>query len=223
MSSTAYYSLTELFTNFCLELAELYALDRAGVAELDTVSNRFQIHCQWDALTGQAELSDRTFSRDQTVGDWVLKNGQAFVGNTERAVWSFEQTFRDFERDAFQSNYVNVFDYQNNRLVFLLSKKAHAFADDSELPGLLTRLQHLMDFALRCAQQGSWQQSARDLLREYYRSSNDVPSIEQWEASYIDAVLEITNGRIDGEKGAARLARLKPSTFRFRKGKHVES
>ena len=211
-----YYSLPYLFGAFCADLQTHYQYDASGIVQLDPITNEFVVVCEWDEDNGVSTIA-RRFSREGTVGDWVIRNGQAFIGETEKSIWTFASTWRNFQRDNYQSNYVNLFDKEHFRMFYALSRREYAFNDSPQLERLLVRLKAIVNFALLCERSDDpMSLGVQELLIDQYTKQRQVPTLQQWQHIYLSSLLQITQGKVDGPGGAASFAGLKPSTFRYR-------
>jgi PAS domain S-box-containing protein len=84
-------------------------------------------------------------------------------------------------------------------------------------PGNVRELQNVIERAMIVSQSGSldfniWQPSAASESN----SETAVPTLERIEKEHISKVLKLTNGRVSGKKGAARILGLKPTTLEAR-------
>ena len=230
-----FYSLGSLFEQFCLDLSGSYDIERAGIVELDPIQNEFVVVCQWHKPIHEVtsnfshqppehKLYAHRFARNGSVGDWVIKHNAAFIGHGKDAVNEFPTTLRDFEKEGLQSNYVNLFDHNTLRLFFALSASGKAFAQTKVLDDRLLLLKHSVAFAQNCGGMENLHEVVNsevvELLRNVADVYNQVPSFAQWEKAYLSALLKLTSSRIEGQAGAAQLAGLKPSTFRYRLQKY---
>lgn len=212
-----FYSLSSLFEHFCESLACDFSLCRVGLVELNPITNEFGYLCLWDDQDG-ARSDGRTFSREGTVGDWVLRNDRAFVGSNERSVWTFPKTWRDFKRQRYQANFVARYDPEKYRLLFLLSRTEGAFDEPSVIEKHFPILKLLTQFAENCKNvvHTKSQDRVQKLLLNEFQERKTFPSIDEWQQLYLETLVRYSAGKIEGEGGAAKLAGLKPSTFRYR-------
>lgn len=203
----------------CAALTPLYPIRRAGIVRTNFAQDEFILVAQWTAGGTQQALPARRFDKADTVGEWVLKHRRAFIGSTIDDVIRFPATLHDFEEEGFQSNFVDFVDAEHMMLFFALSAEPDAFAASDELRRRLAVLPHCVRLAELWASPGpaeAMKTRIESLLHELWHRFGTVPTQQHLDSMYFQVLLSITGGRIDGPRGAAALAGVKPSTLRSR-------
>jgi hypothetical protein len=213
------FSLQFLFSDFCLALAEHYEIHRAGIVRTNLVDDEFTLIAQWFADRPGQPARERSFDRADTVGDWVLRQRQSFVGSSIEDVAAFPSTLLDFQDEGLQSNFVGFVDWERLILFFAVSRSKDAFREPQLLQQKLSVLPHCVALAEQWQSPGleeAMQSRLEALVFGLWERYGGVPSQQQLDRAYYQALLGLTGGRIDGPQGAAALAGLKASTLRSR-------
>jgi hypothetical protein len=213
------FSLQSLFADFCISIAKSYPIGRAGIVRSNKLGEEFVLIAQWLADGSQIGKPDRRFDSAGTAGEWVLRNRRGFIGSTIDDVRRFPSTLEDFLDEGMQSNFVEFIDAKGLLLFFALSPVEHAFDDKYELQQKLAVLPHCVQLAEIWESPGVeeiMQSRLGAAFHDLWTSVGVVPTQTQLERAYYESLLSITGGRVDGPQGAARLADVKPGTFRSR-------
>lgn len=213
------FSLHSLFADFCSVVAAPYQLQRAGIVRSSLLEGEFVLVAHWSAGEMSAPVPNRRFDRAGTVGEWVLRNRQSFIGSCQEDVQGFPSTLQDFLDEGIQSNFVDFVDAEQLILFFALSPAEGAFSNPAELRQKLAVLPHCISLAEHWDSPGAndvMQTEVKALIHNMWKRLGVVPTQRQFERAYFESLLAITSGRVDGPQGAARLAGVKASTFRSR-------
>jgi hypothetical protein len=213
------FSLHALFADFCSAVAAPYQLQRAGIVRSSLLEGEFVLVAHWSADEPSPPVRNRRFDRAGTVGEWVLRNRRCFIGSCREDVQRFPATLQDFLDEGIQSNFVDFVDADQLILFFALSRAEEAFSNPAELRQKLAALPHCISLAEHWDSPGAsevMQTELKALLHDMWKRLGTVPIQRQFEHAYFESLLAITSGRVDGPQGAARLAGVKPSTFRSR-------
>ena len=84
---------------------------------------------------------------------------------------------------------------------------------DYDWPGNVRELQHVIERAVILSDNGTLQLPGMDNFSNKSSSIAEFLSLEDMERSYIVEVLRSCNWRVSGNKGAARILKLKPTTL----------
>lgn len=218
MPLTQRFSLQRLFQDFCGELARSNRLTRAGIARANWSAQEFTIIATWNAA-GDSAPPGRRFVLPGSIGEWVLTHQRTFVGTGLDDVRTFPTALIDFEQEQLQANFVAPIDHGRGTVFFALSDNANRF-DSKQLNDALPYLQHLYQFCQNTAALTSFEAAlSSELAGAFERiahSHGRLPTHAEVEQAYLRYALTARNGRIDGPAGAAKIAGLKPGTFRYR-------
>lgn len=225
-------SVERTFAEYCACVAETVSIDQAGLAQLTPDGQQFEVIAQWErGRSPQGTVEERgntaasparRFDRAGTVGDFVLRKGEIFVGPTIDAVRSFPATSESLARNDFKSNYVAPLSDGTGRVVYLLSRQAGALAHEStaQIAGSLGHLVELLKTAFRMQALHDYEHALNlalaDFLSEFSRARGRFPKLAEMEGAYLRHLSHTSRFRVEGILGGASLSGLKPSTLRYR-------
>ena len=170
----------------------------------------------------------RRFDYRGTVGEWVWKKKQPFIGKSREEVRAFPSTYRQFESDGMQSNCVIslVLPGRGPTFIYWLSRKKAAYSPQ-QIPSLQRACDYLKPLIVAGdevervrAQAGNPLDRAMNQLFEgdsvNKSAGSYLPTLNEMQVHYIRRVLDSVNGVIEGADGAAAILGLAPSTLRSR-------
>ncbi len=196
--------------------------DRIGVAlpagddaSLETVSVV--------ARPGEPDPARGRFPMAGSVGGWVAQHGLPFIAADYEELARFPVTRDGMIRDGMQSCCVLPIDHRQpgRGMLFLLSRSTSSFTS-SHLPTLAHAAGVVEGAVLaRRALRSLEELEDRGRMRPEQSGFAEpkLPSLQDVQRNYIGAVLEKTNGVVEGERGAATLLGIAPSTLRHKMGK----
>ncbi len=208
--------LKTLAPSFC----GLLGAHRFGIALLDRQSGYFENVSVWDREEDR-QLSGTKFLAREAAASWVCKYLYPLVGQTPKDMRMYPGTFAYLLREDFCSNMILPIDLGDfgKGVFYILSRTAGTFGFSSM--SIALRLHAILEPSLqaRCAMV-EFLEGQKVSLRSSFEEVDDdrfaCESLDDVQRRHIVNVLEMTNGIVEGPRGAAEILKVLPSTLRNR-------
>lgn len=203
--------------NIAAAFSDVIPLDRIGVAAPSMHRSEFRVLGLWDRRVGLMSPGG-VFPFAGTAGGWVREFGVPIMGCSPDEMKPYPQTHDYLLRERLASNCLLPLDLGafGRGVMYLLSRQTAAFRAHNLGIGL--RVKEVIESGVRASLAVEQLEHGSEIEPVESGTAKAPPGdrLHDVERRHIEQVLERTNGLIDGQRGAARILGLHPSTLRNR-------
>lgn len=221
-SVEAHFNPQCLLQKLCPGVCGLLRADRIGIACSFNGSDSFQNVAIWDQ-SDQSIAPGSRFSAKNTAAAWVRDFSCPVIGANLDQMKRYPSTLAYLHREKFSSNLLLPLTLRNGAtgVLYALSRTTGTY-NETVVP-IGVRIKNIVEpamvayFATHELLDGN--EYNEDRYRKMYTESEEnsqQPTLEQVQKMHIIDTLAMTNGVVDGPKGAAKILDIHPSTLRNR-------
>jgi hypothetical protein len=221
-SVEAHFNPQHLLQKLCPGVCGLLRADRIGIAYSINGPDSFQNVALWDRLD-QSMVQGSHFTSKNTAAAWVRDFSYPVFGSNLDQMKRYPSTLAYLHREKFISNLLLplVLGNGSTAVLYALSRTSGTYNETIIPFGI--RIQKIVEpamtafYATRELIEGC--EYKEDCLPDMKTESEEnfqQPTLEQIQKLHIVDTLAMTNGVIDGPKGAAKILDIHPSTLRNR-------
>lgn len=211
-----------LLQKLCPGVCGLLKADRIGIACPIKNADSFQNVALWDR-SDRSMVPGSHFLAQNTAAAWVRDFAYPLFGSNLDQMKRYPSTLAYMHREKFSSNLLLplVLGNGSTAILYALSRTSGTYNETIVPIGI--RIQKIAEPAMAAFFATCELMEGRELKEDHHQAMNarleknsQQPTLEQIQKSHIVDMLAMTNGVIDGPKGAAKILDIHPSTLRNR-------